>query len=383
MTETKWKTLKDIFGDSAEPIPQLLSRMCANEPEKSRMEAGEDFWRRISCDGPMPFATATAPAISQYLRMAANGKLITDGTLIGNISIILDECEPSSDDSSSLASLKSEIRAVIESREPWFWKVFEEHSDSRARVAAAGMLSVFGRARGKLVTVLTRQFQLTSVPNERADVVAEIYRLLDEMEDGESWLLNVARGDVGLPQFLAAAYAACRLRLSTPPDVIDVLSAFGYLCEEEGIFETYNLLLLDACTAIPKSAGIEVLEKVLFGMKDPLYANRVCWGLLCANFETAIGPVVIGVRSAHDGGGRVFDWDVVVTKHEGLDPAARKQLCKILSSCERLWHDEFGGSVSTNLFKLFGLPSDRGALQGLAERSSTRVGRLKRSKNEL
>ena len=42
-----------------------------------------------------------------------------------------------------------------------------------------------------------------------------------------------------------------------------------------------------------------------------------------------------------------------------LSAAERTHLYKTIVSCERLWFDERGRPVTTNLFRQFGLPGDR------------------------
>ena len=51
-----------------------------------------------------------------------------------------------------------------------------------------------------------------------------------------------------------------------------------------------------------------------------------------------------------------------------LTVAERAQLYGTMADCDRVWLDEDGRPVHTNLFKQFGLPTERESIRRIAER---------------
>ena len=68
-------------------------------------------------------------------------------------------------------------------------------------------------------------------------------------------------------------------------------------------------------------------------------------------------------------GGRDYIWEPKrpYTGRKRLSRTEKAHLYAVLASCDRLWVDAKGAPVHTNLFKQFGIPSDRATLRTMAE----------------
>jgi hypothetical protein len=339
--------------------------MRLDQPEASRLEAEGEFWERIYGDSTPPIATATAPALIEWLRMAIGGEIKVDGGTIFALSSLYDQCEASEEDAPDMSALKSELRALIEARESWYWTLFETHPDAAVSGLAADLVATFGRGQGRMVEVLFHQFGLAKNPHTRSGIISSLRKIHEQCPDWEPWLLEVARTDVGLPQFHAAALAAAALGSKTPAGIIEILRGFVLLCDEGGIFTTFSNLLFEACAAISYEDGISVLESNLRAMKDIGYANQTCRALLIQTFQTETRPLNLETSNQGPGGGDVITWCPKrrYSHRKKLSTADRARLYKTIARCERLWFDERGRPVTTNLFQQFGLPGDRESMR--------------------
>ena len=265
------------------------------------------------------------------------------------------------------ARLRSELRAIIESYEEWYWELFEQHPDPTVRDLAAQLLGQFAPNKSKLAAALIRRFAHTRDPDERSGILAAISPILHETNDAQEWLLRIVTRDMGLPRFHAAALEAKILGKDTPVEAINALSWLTTLSERPGAFEIYTDLLFKACTALPVAEAMSLLERMLLMVEDCGMANRLCWGLLQVTFEMEIGPFSIGSRTPDPGSGPVFTWRCSRPTRK-IDPERRRRLATVLNQCERLWLDPNGLPIDTNLFRLFGLPSQRKSMEKLAQK---------------
>lgn len=364
MPGVDWNKLKDCSGKSAASIPTLLLALSPKMPLEGRLEAEAEFWQRINRDSRL--CSATAPAISEYLKMVDAGEVAVTASSLNSLLILYMECQQSENDSANTRAQKVAVRTVIEKYGSLFWRFLELRANPEVSGQAAELLLQFHPQRRKLLDVLLQQFE-SGDATARRGLLDTLHQLRNVNPGWEQWLSERVRTETDVVRFHAAALLAKLLGSNTPTSIIEILRRFDAFDYGHGFFATYAPTLFEACAALSDTVRVSVLEDVLLAVKSTDQANRICRELLIAAFRT--GPRPMDLQITRNSKRVEYQWSPrrPLENREDLSTAECTKLCGVLSHCDALWFEVDGPPILTNLFSEFGLPSERDLVRKLAQ----------------
>jgi hypothetical protein len=354
-----WAGIQSHNGP-AEHFPDLIRQYIESCDEEDRIEASEELWTDAMSDG---FLSEAVPYLAEFMVPLLNEDDRSDRAII--LMNLGHACRYAREPNkryavSSFSAASAETLRVIEQGFESYLGLFREHPELRNLVAL--IVTCYPHRADEYLPLLLAEFATSSDDFEKAELLVCLDRIADQIPDFDEIQLTAAsdRSSTTL-QYLASCIYVAHHGEGSPERLISFIEDTSpEVPMPRGARRLMHLPTVEclrrALRALSNEKRVSSLIRILPKVSSTLWAHYLMADLM----EAVSGKTGIVVFRDYD------DYSLIGTDPTPIRLAVvpgTSDWIPAVINCEPSWTDDaLGGSVQTNLFELFGLPSTRDGL---------------------